>query len=142
MYNNENVLNDIVKATQMGIGGITAVLDAAKQPALRMALKQQRREYTQIQQQARALAAKLGHPVSALPPVTVGMSAAMARGQLLLGRKDEKIAGMMIQGNTRGVIQSLKNMRRCNQPAPEVAALAQKMLDTERSNIIQMEGFL
>ena len=66
----------------------------------------------------------------------------MSRGQLLVGEPDSKIAGMMIQGNTRGMILGLKNMRRCNQPDSQVAQIAQKLLETEKNNIVSMEGFL
>ena len=70
------------------------------------------------------------------------MGALMSKGQLLVGEPDSKIAGMMIQGNTRGMILSLKNMRRCDQPDQQVAELAQKLLETEKHNIDSMEGFV
>lgn len=142
MYDNQQVLNDIVKASQIGIGGITAVVDLVTQPQLRVALKRQRHEYTKIQQEARKLAANMGLRVRTLPPLQVGMSAMAARGQLMFSRKNSRIAGMMIQGNTRGMIQSLTNMRRCAAPDPAVAELAQRMLETERRNIAKMQGFL
>ena len=66
----------------------------------------------------------------------------MSKTQLLVGEPDSKIAGMMIQGNTRGMILSLKNVRRCNQPDSQVAQLAQKLLQTEENNISSMVGFL
>ena len=70
------------------------------------------------------------------------MGAVMSKSQLMLGEPNSKIAGMMIQGNTRGMILSLKNMRRCNDPDPQVAELAQKLLETEKNNIGSMVGFV
>ena len=142
MINSQRVLNDIIKTSQLGINGINIVMPKASQPALRQALKVQRREYSDIEQQAKLLAQQKGYRIDQLKAINRKMGALMSKGQLLAGEPNSKIAGMMIQGNTRGMILSLKNMRRCNNPDSEVADLAQKLLDTEKNNIVSMEGFL
>ena len=142
MINSQRVLNDIIKTSQMGINGINVVMEKTRQPALRQALKVQRREYSDIEQQAKLLAQQKGYRIDQLKSITRRMSAVMSRGQLLVGEPDSKIAGMMIQGNTRGMILSLKNMRRCNEPDTQVAQLAQKLLETEKNNIVSMQGFV
>ena len=50
MINSQRVLNDIINTSQMGINGINVVMDKTRQPALRQALKVQRREYSDIEQ--------------------------------------------------------------------------------------------
>ena len=142
MINSQRVLNDIIKTSQMGINGINVVMDKTTQPALRQALKVQRREYSDIEQQAKLLARQKGYKIDQLKPITRKMGALMSRGQLMVGEPNSKIAGMMIQGNTRGMILSLKNMRRCDCPDPQVADLSQKLLDTEKNNIVSMQGFV
>lgn len=142
MINSQRVLNDIIKTSQMGINGINVVMDKTTQPALRQALKVQRREYSDIEQQAKLLARQKGYRIDQLKPITRKMGALMSRGQLMMGEPNSKIAGMMIQGNTRGMILSLKNMRRCDCPDPQVADLSQKLLDTEKNNIVSMQGFV
>ena len=142
MINSQRVLNDIIKTSQMGINGINVVMDKTSEPALRQALKVQRREYSDIEQQAKLLAQRKGYRIDQLKPITRRMGAVMSKSQLLLGEPNCKIAGMMIQGNTRGMILSLKNMRRCNDPDPQVAELAQKLLETEKNNIGSMVGFV
>ena len=142
MINSQRVLNDIIKTSQMGINGINVVMPKTSQPALRQALKVQRREYSDIEQQAKLLAQRKGYQIDQIKPITRRMGAMMSKTQLMVGDPDSKIAGMMIQGNTRGMILSLKNMRRCNQPDGQVAQLAQKLLDTEKNNIVSMEGFV
>ena len=49
---------------------------------------------------------------------------------------------MMIQGNTRGMILGLRNMHQYSQTDSDVAALAQRLLDTETANIRQMKPYL
>ena len=142
MINSQRVLNDIIKTSQMGINGINVVMDQTKQPALRQALKVQRKEYSNLEQQAKLLSQQKGYKIDQIKPITRRMGAMMSKAQLMTGEPDSKIAGMMIQGNTRGMILSLKNMRRCNNPDRQVAELAQKLLDTEKNNIESMQGFV
>ena len=142
MINSQRVLNDIIKTSQMGISGIQVVMDRAREPSLRQALKVQRKEYSNIEQQAKLLAQRKGYKIDQLKPLTRSMSAMMSRGQLLLGEPDSKIAGMMIQGNTKGMIKGLKNLHQYNKQDHLVKALSQKLLDCENANIRQMQGFL
>ena len=142
MINSQRVLNDVIKTSQMGISGINVVMPKTSQPALRQALKVQRQEYSDIEQQAKLVAQRKGYKIDQIKPITRRMSAMMSRGQLLMGEPNSKIAGMMIQGNTRGMILSLKNMRRCNRPDPQVAEVAQRLLETEKNNIDSLEGFV
>ncbi len=139
---NQQVLNDIIKTSQMGINGINVVMPKAAQPALRQALKIQRREYSDLEQRAKLLAQQKGYQIDQLKPIKRKMGALMSRGQLITGDADSKIAGMMIQGNTRGMILGLKNMHQCMNPDADVANLAQKLLETEKHNITALEGFL
>jgi hypothetical protein len=142
MINSQRVLNDVIKTSQMGINGINVVMDKTSEPALRQALKVQRREYSDIEQEAKLLAQRKGYKIDQLKPITRRMGALMSKGQLLMGERNSKIAGMMIQGNTRGMILSLKNIRRCDKPDAQVAEIAQKLLETEKNNIESMVGFL
>ena len=142
MINSQRILNDIIKTSQMGINGINVVMDKTRQPALRQALKVQRREYSDIERQAKLLAQRKGYKIDQIKPITRRMGAMMSKGQLLVGEPDSKIAGMMIQGNTRGVILVLKNTRRCDVPDEQIAELAQKLLVTQKHNIESMEPFV
>ena len=142
MTDNEKILSNIVKTTQFGQTGINAVMPKTQQPALRQALKVQRLEYQTIGAKAKSLAKKKGMQAKDSGTMIQRMSGMGTAGRLMFGKDDTKIAGMMIQGNTRGMIQSLKRMHRSKNVDPDVAELAQSLLDTEISNIKSMEGFL
>lgn len=141
MINDETVLSNLLQAAQMGQSGITAVMPMACGVGLRQALKAQRKEYANLEQDIKSLARKLDCPVRQSPPMVRYMSSMGARGQLLFGDRDSKIAGMMIQGNTRGAIQSQKDLHN-GKLNNEVSAMARKMLETEKRNIQQMEPYL
>lgn len=132
----------MIQTVQMGRSGINAVKPMAVRTTMHQALVCQEKEYASIEQEAKKLAGQRGYQLKDVSSMITGMSAMSARSRLMWGDRDSKIAGMMIQGNTRGMIQSLKNMRRCSSPDPAVAELAQKLLDTEIANIRQMEDFL
>lgn len=142
MINSQRVLSDIIKTSQMGISGINVVMDRTHQPALRQALKVQRKEYSNIEQQAKLLAQRKGYKIDQIRPITRRMSALMSRTQLLVGEPDSKIAGMMIQGNTRGMIKGLKDLHQFSRQDHMLRSLSQKLLDCETANIRQMQGFL
>ena len=142
MTENERILTQIVQITQMGQTGINCVMPKAQQPALRQALKVQRLEYQSIGARAKNLAKAKGLQTHNSSRISHHLSTLSTRSRLMGGNADSKIAGMMIQGNTRGMIQSLKEMHKAKNPDPEVARLSQKLLETEINNIKQMEGFL
>ena len=142
MTENEKILSNIIKTTSYGQVGINSVMPKAQQPALRQALKVQRLEYQSIGAKAKALAKKKGLKAKDSGAMMQMMSGMGSKTRMLTGEKDSKIAGMMIQGNTRGMIQSLKRMHKSKYVDPDVAELAQKLLETEVNNIKSMEGFL
>ncbi len=142
MKNDREVLSSILKTTQMGQIGIRSVLDNTMQPSLRKALKSQLAEYDLIETEAHHLASQRGWELNELQPSARMMADMMTRMKLNFGNTDSKIAGMMIQGNTRGVITGIKMRHRWNGQDSQIDILSQKLLDCENANILQMQQFL
>ena len=142
MKSNTEVLSSILKTTQMGQIGIRSVLDNVMGPSLRGALESQLREYDQIESEAHAIASQRGWEVKEIDPGIRYMSEMMSRAKLSMGGNDSKIADMMIQGNTKGMVKSLKDIHRYHGQDQQVSILAQKLLDCEQANIRQMEPYL
>lgn len=142
MKDSKDILSSLLKTTQMGQVGIRSVEKAANGAQLKKALKSQLQEYNQIEQETYALARERGWQLAELNPMARTMADMASRSKLMYNKNDSKIAEMMVQGNTRGVIKSLKNLHRYHQNDGQVTAMAQKLLDCENNNIKQMEGFL
>lgn len=142
MKTNKEMLSSILKTTQMGQLGIRSVQDYAVSEELKQALDSQLREYDVVESEAQALAIERGWDLPELNPGLRTMSEMMSRARLMGGAKDSKIAGMMIQGNTRGILTGLKNIHQLRQQDPAVVALSDKLLETEKNNVRQMEPFL
>lgn len=126
----------------MGQVGIRSVLDAQMRPGLRSALQAQLKEYDLLESEAHTLAAQRGWEPEELDPAVQAMSNMMVRMRLSMGRNDSRIADMMIQGNTKGMIKGLRMLHKMPKEDSQITALSQKLLDTENANIQQMQKFL
>lgn len=142
MKNSRQILTSVLKTTQMGQIGIRSVLDTRMRPALRKALEQQLREYDQIETEAHSLASQRGWELPELDPAVRMMSNMVTRMKLTGSGSESRIADMMIQGNTKGVVKGLRNMHQFPMEDSQISALSQKLLDTENANIRQMQAFL
>lgn len=142
MKNNQEILSSILKTTQMGQVGIRSVLDIAMGSELKKALESQLKEYDSIESQAHALASQRGWNLPELKPGTRLMTDMMSRMKLSYGHSDSKIADMMIQGNTKGMVKGLKNMHHWSDHDSQIKNLSQTLINTEAANIRQMHSFL
>ena len=142
MKGSKDLLSSILKTTQMGQIGIRSVLDTSMRPGLRKALESQLREYDSIESEAHNLASQRGWEMDDLDPAIRMMSNMMTRMKLRGKNTDSKIADLMIQGNTKGMIKSLKDIHQYPETDDRISTLSQKLLDCEKANIRQMQTFL
>lgn len=142
MKNCKEVLSSVLKTTQMGQVGIRSVLDTTMEPGLRKALESQLHEYDSIETEAHSLATQRGWEVEELDPAVRFLADRMTRMKLTGQNTDSKIAGMMIEGNTKGMIKGLTNLHQLQDQDDKISILSQKLLDCEQANIRQMQSFL
>lgn len=142
MKTGKEILDSVLKTTQMGQVGIRAVKDYAVKAELKAALQDQLGEYNAIEREVSTIAASRGWEMKDLDPMAKLMSRMYAQTNLSFGHADSKIAAMMVQGNTRGMIKGLKNLHHANNADSRVVTIAQRLLDCETANIKQMQGYL
>lgn len=142
MKNSAQMLSSILKTTQMGQVGIRSVLDNSMRPGLRKALESQLREYDSIETEAHAIATRRGWELQELDPAVRFLADRMTRIKLSRKNTDSRIADMMIQGNTKGMIKGIKNQHQFTENDAMVNTLSQKLIDCETANIRQMQIFL
>lgn len=142
MKDSKQLLASVLHTTQMGQTGIRSVRDNAVRPGLKQELQQQLKEYDSIEKEALRLAASRGWNLTDVNPALRKMSDMMSRARLMGGNVDSKIAGMLIQGNTRGMILGIRNLHRSSGADSAVTQLAQKLLDRENVNIQKSQPFL
>ena len=66
----------------------------------------------------------------------------MTRVKLRRADADSRIADMMIQGNTKGMVKGIRNLHRFTEADAMISTLSQKLIDCETANIRQMQPFL
>lgn len=142
MKTSKEVLSSILKTTQMGQTGIRSVADYAVGTNLRRELQSQLKEYDAIETEAHNIAKRKGWQVPELSKGVRVMSDMMSRTMLTVERQDSKIAAMMINGNTRGMIKTIKNQHHSPNIDASVRTLNQKLIDCETENIRQMQPYL
>ena len=142
MKTSQQILSSVLKTTQMGQIGIRSVLDTRMRPGLKDALTSQLKEYDALESEAHTLATQRGWELPELDPAARAMASMMTRVKLQMGGNDSKIADMMIQGNTKGMIKGLKTLHQFGQQDEQINTLSQKLLDCETANIRQMQGYL
>lgn len=142
MKTNKEILDSVLKTTQMGQVGIRAVRDYVARADLKKALQDQLGEYDAIEREANAIANMRGWELKNLDPMAKLMSKMYTRTNLSFGNVDSKVAAMMIQGNTRGMIKGLKNLHHAQNTDSRIETVSQKLLDCEAANIKQMQGYL
>ena len=142
MKSSKDVLSSIIQTAQMGQIGIRSVLNAPLRANLKDALRSQLREYDAIEREALELAKAKGWTLKELNPAIKHMTNMMTKSKLSYGDPSSKTAAMMIQGNTKGIIKGYKNLNQFAVPDERIAALSRKLLDCEKENIQQMQGFL
>jgi hypothetical protein len=142
MKSNKELLTSVLHTVQMGQTGIRSVRDSAIRPALQQELDEQLKEYDTIEKEALRLAENRGWELSNVNPMVRTMSSMMSQMKLMGGEVDSKIAGMLIQGNTRGIILGVKNLNRSKQDDTQVTQLAQRLLNRENINIQKSQIYL
>lgn len=142
MKGSKDILSSILKTTQMGQTGIRCVLKLPLRSTLRTALKEQLEEFDSIEQEAQSIASSRGWTLEELDPTVKSMAKMVTRTRLSFGNINSKVAAMMIQGNTRGIIKGYKNIHQLYESDERVSTLTQKLLDCESANVKQMQGFL
>ena len=142
---NDNIifLNLIYQNADMGIIGIDTVLKKVENDKLARIISKQRAEYEQIENEVQKILLKFGakeEEISKLKELrTKMMSEAMT-----IGKSDNEIAKMMMQGNERGAleVQEKLNMYKEQDIDEEVISIARKHLDTVEHNREELKEFL
>ncbi len=142
MKYSKDVLDSVIKTTQMGQIGIRSVLNTPTDTQMQSALRSQLKEYDTIEKEALAIATNRGWELKNLDPSIKLMTNMMTRMRLSYGNATSKAAAMMVTGNTRGLVKSLKNLHHFEGNDQRVTGLTQKLIDCEEENIRQMQRFI
>ena len=136
------MLTSLLHTVQMGQSGIRCVMDKAVNTDLKWEMKKQLEVYDNMEKEALKLGTRKGWVLKDIHPGILRMSETMANMRLMGGQRDSKIAGMLIRGNTRGVILGCKNLHHQPNGDAEVRELTQRLVAQEKRSIENTQSFL
>lgn len=142
MKQNQRLLSELLKTTQLGQVEIRSVLDTSMGSLLRSALEKQLQEFDSIETEAYTIALQRGWELPELDPGVRFLKDRFTRVRLNGRNTDSRIADLLIRGNTKGMIQGLKNLHQFEGGDQPIRILSQKLLDCETAHIRQMQSFL
>ena len=135
-------LSALLKTIQTGQVEIRSLLDTALGSGLRNILQNQLQEYDSIETEAYTIALQRGWELPELDPGRRFLRDRVTRMKLNGRNTDSRIADILIQGNTKGMIQGLRNLHQFEGQDQQIRILSQKLLDCENAHIRQIQTFL
>ncbi|MCI5847321.1 MAG: hypothetical protein SOZ54_07325 [Candidatus Limiplasma sp.] len=135
------MLQYVYKTADMGCEGIDAVESHAEEKLLKE-LKRERAEYEHIRGQADQLIRRRGDMPGGTGPMAKLSADLMSAIQMSMDDSRGKIAEMMIQGTTMGIVKTIRHLRDYDGQDDEPRALGQRLLDTQESNVEKMKAYL
>lgn len=142
MKPNQQVLSALLRTVQLSQVQIRSILDTSLGSSLRNTLEYQLQEYNSIETEAHTLALQRGWELPELDPGRRFLKDRATRLKLNSQNTDSRIADILIQGNTKGMILGLKNLHQFDGEDQQIRILSQKLLDCETAHIRQMQAFL
>ena len=136
------LLQFIHKTARMGVESLRDIEPMVRENALYDAISHQIREYRCIAGCANRMLEERGE--SSPEPGTAAKvsSNVMTAMKMLADNSSSKIAEMVIQGNTMGIMKGTKHLNDYTGSDRQVQALAKKLIATEQANVEQMKPFL
>lgn len=135
------LLQYVYKTADMGCEGIHAVENHAEEKLL-TELTRELNEYENIRSEADLLIRKHGDEPSGSGLMAKWSADLMSAGQLAMDDSRSRIAEMMIQGTTMGIVKTIRHLRDYEGDDRPVRELTQKLLETQESNVEKMKDFL
>ena len=142
MLTESELLQSIHQSTNMGREGIQSVLNYAKDDRLRQALEQQLVEYEKLAGASGKMLLERDEKPKETNPVAKASSAAMSAMKLMADPSASKIAEMMIQGSTMGIIEETESLKKHPEADEPIQQIARDMIQFEQDSIERLKQYL
>ena len=141
-HENTNLLNEVSRASKMGIDAINILLPKIKKEDLKKELKDQCTEYQKLQAKANEAMSEY----NVIPSKEKMMDQTMLWGSIqmntLLDSSEQHIAEMMINGTTMGIIDMTKKLNELEQPKAKEKELAEEFIENSQAYIDMWKNYL
>lgn len=136
------VLGESYRNTRMGREAINVMIGKVEDDDLALDLNRQACRFTQLEEKIQ----KKYQKEKETPPEDRLMERTMLWGGIqmntLLNASTEHLADMMIQGNTKGITELMKVVKKNKSVQKEYYEMAQELMDFEEKNIEKLKAYL
>lgn len=136
------VLDESYRNTRMGREAINVIIGKVEDDDLALDLNRQACKFIQLEEKLQ----KEYHKEKETPPEDSIMNRTRLWSGIqmntLLNASTEHLADMMIQGNTRGITELMKTVKKNKSVQKEYYEMAQELMDFEEKNIEKLKAYL
>ena len=135
------LLQYIYKTADMGCEGIDAVEKHAEKKLLEE-LKKERVEYENIRSDADLMIRKGGDEPDGSGMMAKMSADMMTAAEMMMDDSRSKIAEMMIQGTTMGIVKTIRHLKDYEGQDEEARKLGERLLNVQEENVEKMKAYL
>lgn len=135
------LLQYIYKTADMGCEGIDAVEPHAEQKMLEE-LKRERIEYESIRSDADAMIRRGGDTPAGTGAMAKMGADMMTAAEMMMDDSRSKIAEMMIQGTTMGIVKTIRHLKDYEGKDRQARQLGERLLNIQEENVEKMKAYL
>lgn len=139
---NLTILNEIGKATRMGLSSITFVSDKVEDEKMKEDLSTQYADYGKVLDKVNTQFEKYGEIPDEEPMMDKMMAWTGVQMNTLTDKSNSHIAELMIQGNLMGIIESQKLLNHSPEMEQEVKDILNDFINLQNNNIDKMKEYL
>ena len=139
---NQDLLEDVYRATQMGLEGIRAVTPKIEDTQLKKEIRREEAVYQKFVSRAEEMLAAKG----AIPQTHDGVKKAMLWGSVqmntLMDSSSEHMAELLINGTTMGIVDMTKKIGELGDSDAGARRLAEDFINFEEKSVEQLKKYL
>lgn len=139
---NENLLNTVIRVTDMGKATLDQMIPMAERPEFKAELMRQQNGYRSFGQQAHTALDACGVKAQGQGMVEKWMAKAGIAGRTITDRSTHKLAGMLVEGNQMGVNECVTGLKDCPRASTGAVELTRQLQKFEEQNIENLRQFL
>ena len=139
---NLTILNEIGKATRMGLSSITFVSDKVEDEKMKEDLSTQYADYGKVLDKVNTQFEKYGEIPDEEPMMDKMMTWTGVQMNTLTDKSNSHIAELMIQGNLMGIIESQKLLNHSPEMEKEIKDILNDFINLQNNHIDKLKQYL
>lgn len=142
MLQDVEMLNYVYQNAEMGRDALTQLIQITNDTKFRKTMEAQLSEYQNVFDSAEKMIQERNEQAKGVGPMAKISSRLMVNAKTMMDSSPSKMAQMLIQGSTMGVVEVTRHMKDYDGSDERVNDISQKLLRTEQQNIEEMKKYL